>query len=56
MDELASAAICRGFDYKSKRTYLLESEFKFTDGVLITLFLILVCWKKVVILWNLCFA
>ena len=56
MDELARAAICRGFDYKNKRTYLLESEFKFIDGVLIILFLILLCWKKVVVLWNICFS
>ncbi|WP_315523629.1 energy-coupling factor transporter transmembrane component T [Pseudoramibacter alactolyticus] len=56
MDELASAAICRGFDCKRKRTCLLKSEFKFIDGALISLFLVLLCWKKVVVLWNICFA
>lgn len=56
MDELAGAAICRGFDYEKKRTYLLESKFRLIDAVIISLFLILLCWKKVVILWNISFA
>lgn len=49
MDELASAAICRGFSHEKERTYLASPKFGIIDILIILIYVGIVILKKVIV-------